>query len=103
MAGGILFKSFGPQGAYTAIAALNFLSGLFALYIRTTGSAIRREAESVFHTVIRGLKYVKGQRVLWTTLVLALIIESSGWTFHTTLMPIFARDVLDTDSTGLGL
>jgi predicted MFS family arabinose efflux permease len=34
---------------------------------------------------------------------LALVIESSGWTFHTTLMPIFARDILDVDSTGLGL
>ena len=53
--------------------------------------------------MIGGLKYVKGHQVLWATLVLALIIESSGWTFHTTLMPIFARDVLDVDSTGLGL
>ena len=58
--------------------------------------------ESVMHAMIAGLKYVKGQQVLWGTLVLALIIESSGWTFHTTLMPIFARNVLDTDSTGLG-
>ena len=103
LVGGILFKSFGPQGSYTAIAGLYFLSGWFALGIRTTGSGARREPESVFHTVIGGLKYVKGQQVLWTTLVLALIIESSGWTFHTTLMPIFARDVLDTDSAGLGL
>ncbi|HCP22705.1 MAG TPA: hypothetical protein DIT90_01115 [Dehalococcoidia bacterium] len=33
---------------------------------------------------------------------MALIIESSGWTFHTTLMPIFARDELGVDSAGLG-
>ena len=103
LVGGILFKSFGPQGAYTAIAALYFLSGWFALYIRTTGSGNLREPESVFHTVIGGLKHVKGQQVLWATLVLALIIESSGWTFHTTLIPIFARDVLGADSAGLGL
>ena len=57
----------------------------------------------MIHTVVEGLKYVKGQQVLWGTLVLALIIESSGWTFHTTLMPIFARDELDADSAGLGL
>ena len=103
LVGGILFKSFGPKGAYTAIAALYFLSGWVALYIRSSGSSTRREPESVIHTVIGGLKYVKGQQVLWGTLVLALIIESSGWTFHTTLMPIFARDVLDADSAGLGL
>ncbi len=41
--------------------------------------------------------------MLWATLVLVLIFESSGWTFHTTLLPIFARNELDADSTGLGL
>ncbi len=107
LVGGILFNSFGPKGAFTAIAALYFLSGWVALYIRSSGSSNPNsqngEPESVVHTVIAGLKYVKGHQVLWGTLVLALVIESSGWTFHTTLMPIFARDVLNSDSTGLGL
>ncbi len=108
LVGGVLFKGFGPQGAFTAIACLYFISGLFALNIRSTGAATRLqqqpgEQESVFRAVIEGLKYVKGQQVLWATLVLALIIESSGWTFHTTLMPVFARNVLGTDSVGLGL
>ena len=81
-----------------------------ALYIRSSAgsnpnsnpSGENRKPESVLHSMVAGLRYVKGQQVLWGTLVLALVIESSGWTFHTTLMPIFARDVLDTDSTGLG-
>ena len=103
LVGGVLFKGFGAQGAFTAIACLYFLSGLFALNIRLTGSVAFVERESIFHAVLGGFKYVKGQQVLWGTLVLALIIESSGWTFHTTLMPIFARNVLDTDSVGLGL
>lgn len=103
LVGGVLFNSFGPKGAYAAIAALYFSSGWVALYIRSSGSSTRRGPESVVRTMIGGLKYVKAQQVLWGTLVLALIIESSGWTFHTTLMPIFARDVLGADSTGLGL
>ena len=102
LVGGILFNSFGPKGAFTAIAALYFASGWVALYIRSSGDSNPRAQESVFQTMIAGLRYVKGQQVLWGTLVLALIIESSGWIFHTTLMPIFARDVLDSDSTGLG-
>ncbi len=102
LVGGILFKSFGPQGAFIVIASLYFLSGLFALNIRSTASVTRRETRSVLHTVVEGLKYVKGQQVLWATLVLALVIESSGWTFHTTLMPIFARNVWGADSAGLG-
>ena len=102
LVGGILFKSFGAQGAYIAIAALYFVSGFFALKIRTIGNVGSPAREPLFRTVVQGLKYVKGQQVLWGTLVLALIIESSGWTFHTTLMPIFARDVLGADSAGLG-
>ena len=102
LAGGILFKDYGPQGAFIVIASLYFASGWFALSIRLTGNVNRREPEPVLRTIIEGLKYVKGQQLLWGTLVLALIIESSGWTFHTTLLHIFARNVLAADSEGLG-
>ena len=103
LVGGVLFKTAGPKGAYIAIASLYLLSGWVALYIRSSGITSPAQQESVVRTIVAGLKYVKGQQVLWGTLVLALIIECSGWTFHTTLMPIFARDVLDADSAGLGL
>ncbi len=103
LVGGVLFKSFGPEGAFTAIAVLYFVSGWVSLNISSSGIAERRQPESVIRSIIMGLKYVKGQQVLWATLVLVLIFESSGWTFHTTLVPIFARNELDADSTGLGL
>jgi MFS family permease len=103
LVGGILFKQFGPQGAFAAIAGLYFISGWFALLIRVARSSTSRPRESVFQTVIGGLKYVKGVQVLWATLLLAIIVESSGWTFHTTLVPVFAHEVLDTDAAGLGL
>ena len=102
LVGGLLFNSFGPKGAYMAIASLYFLSGLFALGIRIVARSAPRERESVFQAVIGGLKHVKGNQVLWGALLLTLIIESSGWTFHTTLMPVFAREVLQTDAKGLG-
>ena len=43
LVGGLLFKHFEVQGAYIAIASLYFLSGLFALNIRSSGSVARRE------------------------------------------------------------
>ena len=103
LVGGVLFKGFGPEGSFIAIAALYILSGWVALHVRSTGSAIIKTQESVIGSVISGLKYVKGQHALWATLVLVLIFESSGWTFHTTLVPIFARNELNADSGGLGL
>ena len=106
LAGGILFNNYGPKGAFTAIAVLYLVSGWVALYIRSSSvpaqDGKKPEPGSVIRDVIAGLKYVKGEQVLWGTLVLALAFESTGWTFHTTLMPIFARDVLYTDSVGLG-
>lgn len=103
LVGGVLFKSYGPEGAFMAIAALYFLSGCSALLIRAAKRPTSPERETMLHTVIEGLRYVKGKQVLWATLLLAVIIESSGWTFHTTLIPIFAQDVLNTDAAGLGL
>ena len=103
LVGGVLFQALGPQGAYTAIAALYFAGGISAFAISgiTTGRA--RERESILRTVLDGMKYAKGQQVLWAALVLAVIINFTGWPLHTTLMPIFARDVLGTGPSGLGL
>ena len=102
LVGGILYKIYGPQGAYIAISVLYFMSGLFSLLIRGINAPVTQTRESVLRTMIMGLKYVKGEQVLWGTLLLAVIIESSGWTFHTSLMPIYAKEVLGTDSAGLG-
>lgn len=101
--GGLLFQTIGPQGAYTIIVLLYSLSGVLALSIRSARSATNRQSESVFSTVLQGLKYVRGQQVLWAALLLAVIINLTGWPFHTSLMPIFARDELGTGSAGLGM
>ena len=101
--GGLLFKAFGPQGAYLAIACLYLCSGLVAMGIRIDRSESSRRAESVLRTVTDGLRYAVGNQVIWAVLAVAIIINLAGWTVHTGLAPIFARDVLGTDSAGLGL
>ena len=101
--GGILFKQFGPQGAYLAIAALYLSGGIAALGIRITRSGNTRQGEPVLRSVLEGLRYAVGNQVIWAVLVIAVIINLAGWTVHTGLAPIFARDVLGTDSAGLGL
>ena len=101
--GGVLFKSYGPEGAYAMITALYCLSGLAALFIRVDRNAAAQIREPVLRAIFAGLKYVKGEQVIWGTLMLAVIIEFFGWTFHTGLLPVFAQDVLETDSAGLGV
>jgi MFS family permease len=99
---GFLFQSIGPQGVYAVIVALNSLGGILALSIGNIRTTQSRE-DSVLRAMLEGLKYVKGQQVLWGLLVVGVIINFTGWPMHTSLMPIFARDVLGTDSAGLGI
>ena len=101
--GGVLFELFGPDGAYVLVAVLYSLSGLAALLMGATRVGAVPKRESVLSAVIQGLRYVKGQQLLWAALLVAVIINITGFAFHTTLMPIFARDVLGRDSVGLGL
>ena len=101
--GGVLFKLVGPEGAFILVACLYCLSGLSALMMGTIKVNAAQKRESVFAAVVQGLRYVKARQLLWSVLVVAVIINITGFSFHTTLMPIFARDVLDRDSVGLGL
>ena len=101
--GGFLFQAIGPQGVYSVIAVLYCLGGLAALSIRSSRTASQSREESVLRAVLEGLKYVKGQQVLWGILLLSVIINFTGWPLHTSLMPIFAGDVLGTGSAGLGI
>jgi predicted MFS family arabinose efflux permease len=101
--GGLLFARFGPEGAYVAIASTYLLSGIAALLVRTARFSYGSRNESVLRMVVQGIRYVKGQQLIWAALLLAAIVNLTGFPFHTSLMPIFARDVLGVGSTGLGV
>ena len=101
--GGFLFQVIGPQGVYAVIVVLNALGGVLALFIRSGRVTSQSQEESVLRSMLEGLKYVKRNQVLWAILLLAVIINFTGWPLHTSLMPVFARDVLGTGSAGLGL
>ncbi len=102
LAGGLLYAKLGPEGTWSVVALLYFSSALLAFSIRPLRMTSRQQG-SVFRTVIEGLRYVKGQQVLWATLAVAVVINLTGWPFHTALLPIFAKNVLGTGSAGLGL
>ena len=103
LVGGVLYEAAGPDGAYMAIALLYFSGGISAFGIGVTRRNRRIEGESILRSVIDGFKHAMANQVLWALLLLAVIINFTGWPLHTTLMPIFARDVLHTGAPGLGV
>jgi predicted MFS family arabinose efflux permease len=101
--GGILFELAGPEGAYAMISALYVLAAFSVLMVKTVRVTAAIDRDSVWSTVVQGLRYVKGQQVIWGALVAAVIINLTGFPFHGTLVPIFARNILGQDAAGLGL
>ncbi len=101
--GGLLYQKYGPAGAYSVISLLYFSSSIGALFVRPLRAVSGKPQGSVLRSVAEGLRYVKGEQALWATLLVAVVINLTGWPFHTALMPIFAQEVLDTGSAGLGL
>ena len=101
--GGFLFEWFGAWGAYAMIAVLYSFSGISALFVRTARVTRSDQMESVMAAVIQAIRYVKGQQLIWAALVIAVIINLTGFPFHGTLVPTFARNVLGQDAAGLGL
>ena len=101
--GGLLFDLFGPEGAYVMVASVYVLSGTLTFFIGTTRATVAKKGESVFSMVGEGLRYVKSEQLLWSALVVAVIFNITGFSFHTTLVPIFAKDVLDRNSVDLGI
>lgn len=101
--GGILFELAGAQGAYAMISVLYVLAAFSVLMVKTARVTVDINRDSVWSTVVQGLRYVKGQQVIWGALVAAVIINLTGFPFHGTLVPIFARNVLGQDAAGLGL
>ena len=100
--GGLLYKTWGPEGGYTAIALLYFTSAICASFVRPIRVSEAQPRGSVMRTVMEGLRYVRGQQVLWATLAIAVVINLTGWPFHTALLAIFAGNVLQTGPDGLG-
>ena len=101
--GGLLFDFFGPEGAYVLVAGLYVASGVATFTMGRIRVAELQTRESVLTLVAEGLRYVKGEQLLWSALLIAVIFNITGFSFHTTLVPLFAKDVLDRDSLGLGI
>ena len=100
---GFLFHSYGPEGAYTLITAMHVSAGVAALLIRVPRTGNVQTRESVWRMLRGGLIHVKGQQLLWAGLLVAVLVNLTGFPLHTTLMPIFARDELGVDARGLGM
>ena len=98
--GGFLYV-IGPSTTYLTAAVLFVASGLSTALIRT-GKTARTSEPVVLESVLSGLVFIRGQRVLLGTMSLDMFAVLLGGG-ATALLPIYARDILGAGPGGLGV
>ena len=100
--GGFLLDSFGLGWAYVAIIALLALGAALTLTVNPPPRRPATRGESIFSTLWDSFRYAWGNKVILALLLLAFLVNLTGFPLNQGLVPVFAHDVLLTDSTGLG-
>lgn len=97
--GGLLY-ALGPTTVYVTCAIIFVTAGMLVSLVRTI-YAKRDKTPMSFRTLFAGFSYIRRRQVLFGVISLDLFAVLLGGV--TSLLPIYARDVLDTGPWGLGL
>jgi MFS family permease len=98
--GGFLYV-IGPGTTYLTATVLFIAAGLFTALTRT-GQTARTSEPVMLESVLSGLVFIRGQRVLLGTMSLDMFAVLLGGG-ATALLPIYARDILGAGPGGLGV
>jgi MFS family permease len=97
--GGILY-AVSPAAVYATLAALLFAAAVLIQFCRPRRQTIERTPMTL-NTLLAGVRYVVNDRIILGAVSLDLFAVIMGGA--TALLPIYARDILDTGAWGLGL
>lgn len=100
--GGFMLDSFGLGWAYVVIIALLAIGAALTLAVNPPPRSPVTRGESIFATLWDSFRYAWGNKVILALLLLAFLVNLTGFPLNQGLVPVFAHDVLLTDSTGLG-
>jgi MFS family permease len=103
-AGGSLIASVSPGGAYTVLAGVAGLS--FLLLLRLSNDPVPRRHQpgriSAWQDTLEGLRYIRQSQPILGTLLITMVMNFLAFPYMTVL-PVFARDVLNQGPVGLGI
>ena len=98
---GALIATSGPGWSYLAVGAGYLASVVVLLGTRKSATAPQFRRESVLRNLLGYVQIIRQNRVLLVLMCLVSMTEVFGFT-HTTLLPVFAKDVLGVGPLGLG-
>lgn len=98
--GGVLYLA-GAGVVYSCVAALLGISTVLMLGLRAGGRDSSVAPAVSMQSLLSGLRFVRSKPVVFGAISLDLFAVLFGGA--TALLPVYARDILDTSSAGLGL
>ncbi len=103
MIGGVLLNSYGMAWSYVAIVGMYMAGAVLALRLQVPNQPISaRSSESVLSNLGQALSYVRTREVVLGLLLLAFLVNLSGFPLNNGLLPVYAKDVLGVGAVGLG-
>jgi MFS family permease len=102
--GGALLALVGPGPALVIEAIMQFLAVIAALALRLPETErVELRLKTAFARLLEGARYVKDQPVILSVIALSIVPPMMSFPFFNGLMPVFAAEVFETGSIGLGL
>jgi len=98
--GGLIYSTFGPTTVYLTCATLFLVASVLIGWVRLVGQAQERRPVTM-QSLFAGFAFIRNQPVVLGAISLDLFAMLLGSV--TALLPIFARDILQTGPWGLGL
>jgi MFS family permease len=92
----------GVQWAYVVMVALHFVQLVCYFMMQPLAPRHRRDTVSIWQNLQEGLRYSRQEAGVWTSLVLAGLINFATFPIQSNLLPVFARDVFSVGAAGLG-
>jgi MFS family permease len=100
--GGYLYEHIEAGGCFAVIAAAYLFSCLLILPLRLVDKEKPAHQESVWKSLIGGIHYIVKDRSISALIVMVAIANLFVWPCVVSIMPVFARDVLHLEASGLG-
>lgn len=101
--GGLLYDHLGLASALAGTAALYVLGALFTYGLAPLPVGARKAGESIWRNLLDGLDFVRQNQVVAGLMWMAAIANLCGYVLAYGMLPVFARDVIGTDASGLGV
>jgi MFS family permease len=100
--GGSLLEIIGATGCFALMAVGFSLSFLTLLPLKIEEKAYPSSHISIWKELFSGLRYIREDRLLFSLIAMAAMVNLFIFPYIYTLMPIFARDILGASAAGFG-